>query len=69
NYTDIPDIEDALGYLIEGQPYAGAEYKLRQSSGYPSFKGAMFWAINADRRNNYKMSNAIGRFLHTLQPR
>jgi chitinase len=66
NYTDIPAIEDALRRLIEGKPYAGAEYKLRQPSGYPKFLGAMFWAINADRRNNYKMSNAIGPLLHSF---
>lgn len=67
NYTEIPGIEDALRYLIEGKPYGG-EYELRQSSGYPSFKGAMFWAINQDRRNNYKMSNGIGGLLHRMQP-
>jgi chitinase len=67
NYTDIPAIENALRYLIEGMPYAGAEYRLRRASGYPAFKGAMFWAINEDRRNNYQMSNAIGPFLYALQ--
>jgi hypothetical protein len=56
----------ALRYLIEGKPYPGGEYKLHQPSGYPSFKGAMFWAINEDRRNNYQMSNAIGPLLHSL---
>ncbi|HXR78766.1 MAG TPA: chitinase [Bryobacteraceae bacterium] len=66
NYTEIPAIENALRYLIEGRPYAGAEYRLRRPSGYPTFKGAMFWAINEDRRNNYQMSNAIGPFLHAL---
>ncbi len=66
NYTEIPAIEDALLYLIEGKPYAGAAYKLRQPSAYPAFMGAMFWAINEDRRNNYQMSNAIGSFLHDL---
>ena len=69
NYTEIPAIENALRYLIQGKPYAGAEYKLRQPSGYPGFMGAMFWAINEDRRNNYRMSNAIGPFLHTLLAR
>jgi chitinase len=66
NYTAIPEIENALRYLITGKPYAGAAYKMRRSSGYPKFKGAMFWAINQDRRNNYAMSNAIGGFLHGL---
>ncbi len=66
NYTEIPAIEDALRYLIEGKPYAGASYKLRHPGAYPEFLGAMFWAINEDKRNNYQMSNAIGSFLHDL---
>ncbi len=69
NYTEPAAIENALRYLIEGKSYAGAQYGLRDPLGYPAFKGAMFWAINEDRRNNYEMSNAIGPFLHTLQPR
>jgi chitinase len=68
NYTEIPAIENALRYLITGKPYAGAEYRLRRPSGYPKFKGAMFWAINQDRRNNYKMSNAVGALLHGFPP-
>ena len=64
NYTSIPDIENALRYLITGKPYTGADYKLRKPAGYPGFAGAMFWAINQDRRNNYQMSNAIGSLLH-----
>jgi chitinase len=67
NYTPIPAIEDALRYLTEGKTYTGAEYDLRQKSGYPKFLGAMFWAINEDQRNNYKMSNAIGPFLHHME--
>lgn len=66
NYTGVADVENALRYLIEGEPYRGGEYKLRQSSGYPNFLGAMFWAINEDRRNDYRMSNAIGPLLHSF---
>jgi chitinase len=66
NYTEISAIEDALRYLIEGKSYERGEYKLQIGSGYPGFMGAMFWAINEDRRNNYKMSNAVGSFLHNL---
>ena len=67
NYTEIPAIEDALRYLIQGKPYSGAQYRLRRRSGYPAFLGAMFWAINQDQRNDYKMSNAIGGLLHQLK--
>jgi len=66
NYTGIPAIEDALRYLIEGKSYPAATYRLRRKVAYPGFLGAMFWAINEDRRNDYKMSNAIGSFLHEL---
>lgn len=65
-YTSLQEIEDGLRYLMLGKPYTGAEYKLRWPAGYPQFLGTMFWAINADRRVNYKMSNAIGPFLHKL---
>jgi chitinase len=66
NYTEIPDIENALGYLITGKPYAGGQYRLRRRLGYPPFLGAMFWAINEDRRNDYRISNAIGPYLHGI---
>lgn len=65
NYTEIPAIEDALRYLTEGKPYSGASYTLQNPAGYPDFLGAMFWAINEDRRNNFEISNAIGGFLHS----
>ncbi|HEY3940251.1 MAG TPA: chitinase [Bryobacteraceae bacterium] len=66
NYTPVAAVEDALRYLIEGKPYAGVAYTLRQPAGYPSFGGAMYWAITADRRNNYEMSNAIGSLLRSF---
>ena len=66
NYTTVPEIENALRYIVTGKRYAGAKYTLRKPTGYPTFKGAMFWAINEDRRNSYRMSNAIGPFLHSL---
>ena len=69
NYTGPAAIEDALGYLIDGKPYSDGVYRLRHASGYPTFLGAMFWAINEDRRNNFQMSNAIGPFLHNLNQR
>ncbi|MGH9452191.1 MAG: glycosyl hydrolase family 18 protein [Terriglobia bacterium] len=64
----IPTIENALRYLIEGKPSAGGVYKLRRSSGYPDFNGAMFWNIQSDRRENYQLSNAIGPLLHSFPP-
>jgi chitinase len=66
NYTNVPAIVDSLRYLITGQPFAGAGYRLRQQTGYSGFKGAMFWAINEDARNGFEASNAVGDFLHKL---
>lgn len=62
----LPTIENALHYVIQGRQYAGAKYKLLRPSGYPRFNGAMFWNIESDRRNNYRMSNTIGPLLHNL---
>jgi chitinase len=59
-------VSQAMDYLITGKPPAGAKYKLRQPKGYPDLLGAMFWTINADRRENYRYSNRIGPQLHAL---
>ncbi len=68
NYTAVPQVEDALRYLIEGKAFTGGSYKLRRPAAYPKFLGAMFWAINEDRRNGYRMSNVIGPLLHGISP-
>lgn len=65
--SSLPAIENALRYLVEGKPYAGGDYKLLRTAGYPDFNGVMFWNIQADRRENYQLSNTIGPLLHTLQ--
>ena len=45
------------------RPYT-ITYELRRPSGYPGLIGAMFWTIDADRRDNYAFSNVIGPQLH-----
>ncbi len=57
-------VSQAMEYIITGKAPAGTHYKLRQAGGYPAMIGAMFWTINADRRENYKFSNTIGPQLH-----
>jgi len=57
-------VSQTLAYLTTGKAPAGAKYKLRQAKGYPGFRGAMFWTLNADRRMNYAFSNLIGPQLH-----
>lgn len=64
--SELPTIENALRYVIQGKPYAESIYKLRNSTGYPTFNGAMFWNIESDRRDNYQMSNTIGPLLHDI---
>jgi chitinase len=61
-------IGNSMRSLIEGRPYAGMKYELRRRAGYPDFGGVMFWNIQADRRDNYRLSNLLGPFLHGLPP-
>jgi chitinase len=64
-HYNAPDtVSQAMDYIITGKVPAGATYKLRQPSGYPTMIGAMFWTIDDDRRDNYKYSNLIGPQLH-----
>lgn len=66
--SPIGAVEKAVRYLIGGNPYSGSEYKLRRRAGYPNFNGVMFWNIQADRREGYRMSNPVGSLLHGLPP-
>lgn len=64
--SPLPAIEASLRYLIQGTPSADEDYRLRDPAGYPAFDGAMYWNIQADRRENYGFSNAVGPLLHAL---
>lgn len=64
--SSLPAIKDALRYLTEGKGYAGQKYRAQRTARYTDLDGAMFWNIQADRRDNYRMSNAIGPLLHEL---
>jgi chitinase len=64
-YTSPAIVSQAMDYIITGKAPAGTAYKLRKRSGYPDMIGAMFWTIDADRRDNYKYSNLIGPQLHS----
>ncbi len=67
NGDTTPDIVmDAIRYLITGKSNAPTHYKLLQPNGYPTFNGAMFWTIDADRRENYRYSNTVGPLLHSF---
>jgi chitinase len=67
--SKLTEIEKSVRYLITGKAFAGGGYKLRRKAGSRNFNGAMFWNIQADRADNYQMSNAIGPLLHSLPRR
>jgi chitinase len=62
-------VSQAMDYIITGKAPAGTKYKLRKPTGYPGMIGAMFWTLNADRRENYNFSNVIGPQLHGYRMR
>jgi chitinase len=66
--SPIAAIENSAQYLIEGKSYPGRDYNLRRRAGYHGFDGVMFWNIQADRRDNYQLSNSVGPLLHGLAP-
>jgi chitinase len=67
NGDTTPDIVmDTMNYLITGKSKASTTYKLLQPAGYPTFNGAMFWTIDADRREDYRYSNTVGPLLHSF---
>jgi chitinase len=63
-YTTPEVVSQSMSYIITGKAPKGATYKLHQRGGYPDMIGAMFWTIDADRRENYRYSNLIGPQLH-----
>ena len=60
-------VRKAMDYLITGTAPPGTRYFLRAPGGYPGLLGAMFWTIDADRRENYRFSNIIGPQLHSIR--
>lgn len=57
-------VSEAMQYLITGKAPKETQYKLRKPEGYAGMIGAMFWTIDADRRENYNFSNVVGPQLH-----
>ncbi len=64
DYTSPEVVSQSMSYIITGKAPVGATYKLHSRGGYPDMIGAMFWTIDADRRENYRYSNLIGPQLH-----
>ncbi|GKU78317.1 fibronectin type III domain-containing protein [Paenibacillus sp. L3-i20] len=61
-YTAPANVQKALDYLIKGVPYGGT-YVLRNTTGYPNFKGLMTWSINWDKVNNFLFSTSHRTYL------
>lgn len=62
---DKPELAShTLQYLMNGKAPQEASYRLREPRGYPAMLGAMFWTIDADRKEQYRYSNLIGPQLH-----
>jgi len=64
-YTPPAEVQRALNYIIRGQSFGG-RYVLRNSAGYPDFRGLMTWSINWDRFNNFEFSDSHRAFLDGL---
>ncbi len=57
-------VSESMDYIITGKAPPGTKYMLRKPDGYSGMIGAMFWTIDADRRENYNFSNTVGPQLH-----
>jgi chitinase len=62
--TTTSIVSQTMDYIITGKAPSQTQYKLRETHGYPGMLGAMFWTIDADRRENYNFSNTVGPKLH-----
>ena len=57
-------VAESMRMLMTGRSALPTRYTMQQPAGYPGFAGAMFWTIDADRREGYRYSNLIGPLLH-----
>ena len=62
-YEEPATMHAGIDYLVTGRKPADATYLLANPAGYPGLMGAMYWTIDADRRENYKYSNDLGPLL------
>ena len=62
-------VAESMRMLVTGRSNLPTKYKMLQPAGYPAFSGAMFWTIDADRREEYRYSNVVGPVLHGFPAR
>ena len=59
-------VAESMRMLVTGRSNLPTKYRLLRLEGYPAFSGAMFWTIDADRREKYRYSNIVGPLLHSF---
>ena len=59
-------VAESMRMLTTGRSSLPTTYTMQKPTGYPTFSGAMFWTIDADRREEYRYSNVVGPLLHGL---
>ena len=59
-------VAESMRMLTTGRSSLPTTYRMQKPAGYPTFSGAMFWTIDADRREEYRYSNVVGPLLHGL---
>jgi chitinase len=59
-------VVESMRMLMTGRSNLPTRYKMQSPKGYSTFSGAMFWTIDADRREEYRYSNVVGPELHRL---
>lgn len=64
DYDEPELVSRTMQYLVTGKKPESVGYELRDPRGYPAMLGAMFWTIDADRKQQYRYSNVIGPQLH-----
>lgn len=47
-YFAPSQVEEVLTYLMDGTPYTGTSYTLKNAHGYPGLRGNMTWSVNWD---------------------
>jgi len=59
-------VAESMRMLTTGRSSLPTTYRMQKPTGYSTFSGAMFWTIDADRREEYRYSNVVGPLLHGL---
>lgn len=64
-FVAVPQLEQALNYLILGQSFGG-QYVLRNPGGYRGLHGVMSWSINWDAFSSFSFTQGLRPYLNAL---